>query len=178
MKSAASGLAAAAGPTILEATGKAGSKRPVVGTGDHTYEVIHDWGQLPKHIRYGNTHGVRVDSNGFVYVHHTVHATSESSDSMVVFDPDGKFVKSWGAEFKGGAHGLHIHREGGEEFLYLCDIQRNVVVKTTLQGIPVFTLGYPDQSDAYKVNADGAKPKYTPTNLAIGPSGDIYVGDG
>jgi hypothetical protein len=178
LKSAATGLVAAAGPTILGATDKAGSKRPIVGNGDHVYEVIHDWGQLPKHIRYGNTHGVRIDANGFVYIHHTVHATSESGDSMVVFDPQGKFVKSWGAEFKGGAHGLHIHREGSEEFLYLCDIQRNVVVKTTLQGKEVFTLGYPDQSDAYKPDPNGTKPKYTPTNLAIGPNGDIYVGDG
>lgn len=177
MEFAVSGMAAA-GPTILGATDKAGRRRPIVGSGEHTYEVIHDWGRLPKHLRYGNTHGVRISASGFVHVHHTVHATSESSDSMVVFDADGKFVKSWGAEFRGGAHGLHISREGSEEFLYFCDIQRNIVVKTTLEGKPVFTLGYPDQSDAYKPGADGARPKYTPTNLAIGPNGDIYVGDG
>ncbi|MEI9976438.1 MAG: hypothetical protein WDO73_32905 [Ignavibacteriota bacterium] len=53
---------------------------------------------------------------------------------MVVFDSQGKFVKSWGKEFKGGAHGLHTQREGSTEFLYLCDTKRGVVVKATLVG--------------------------------------------
>ena len=50
--------------------------------------------------------------------------------------------------------------------------------KATLNGESVFTLGYPDQSEAYKPGADGKKPKYSPTNLAIAPNGDLYVGDG
>ena len=160
-------------PLLLHAADKAGSKRPTVGSGDHTYEVIHDWGELPPAIKYGNTHGVVQDSNGFIYVHHTVHATSESSDSMVVFDRQGKFVKSWGKEFRGGAHGLHIQKEGRDEFLYLCDTKRAVVVKTTLRGEEVFSLGYPKESEPY---APGIK--YSPTNLAIAPNSDIYVGDG
>ena len=87
------------------------------------------------------------DSQGHIYVHHTVHATSESHDTMVVFDAKGKFVRSWGKDFKGGAHGLHIRKEGSTEFLYLCDTKRGVVVKTTLNGEEVFTLGYPEQSE-------------------------------
>ena len=125
---------AAAAPAILGAADKAGAKAPVLGAGEHTYEAIHDWGELPAGIRYGNTHGVVEDSEGRIYVHHTVHTTSESGDSMVVFDERGKFVKSWGKEFKGGAHGLHIRKEGGTEYLYLCDTLRGVVVKATLNG--------------------------------------------
>ena len=170
--------AAAIAPAILRADDKAGAKRPIVGSGDHTYEVFHDWGELPASIKYGNTHGVVEDSQGRIYVHHTVNATSESSDSMVVFDAKGKFIKSWGKEFKGGAHGLHIRKEGSTEFLYLCDTKRGLVVKTTLNGEEVFSFGYPDQSDAYKPGPDGKKPKYSPTNLAIAPNGDLYVGDG
>jgi hypothetical protein len=56
-------------------------------------------------IKYGDRHGVCEDSEGRIYVHHTVNAASESSDSMVVFDAQGKFIKSWGKDFKGGAHG-------------------------------------------------------------------------
>ena len=41
-------------------------------------------------IKWGNTHGVVEDSQGNIYVHHTVHATSESADSMVVFDQKGQ----------------------------------------------------------------------------------------
>lgn len=160
-------------PLILGAQDKAGSRKPVLGDGEHTYEVTHDWGELPAAIKYGNTHGVCEDSQGRIYVHHTVNEVSESSDSMVVFDAGGKFVKSWGREFKGGAHGLHIRKEGSTEFLYLCDTKRALVVKTTLDGEEVFTLGYPKESEAYKPGI-----KYSPTNLAIAPNGDIYVGDG
>jgi len=168
-----------AAPLILGAMDKSGSRKPVIGSGDHTYEVTHDWGELPSDIRYGNTHGVCVDSQGHVYIHHTSAATSEKADTMVVFDGKGKFVKSWGRRFTGGAHGLTIRREGTNEFLYLCDIQRGLVVKTTLDGEEVFALGYPREAEPYSGSGPDGKPlKYSPTNLAIAPNGDIYVGDG
>lgn len=168
-----------AGPLILGAMNKSGSRKPVLGTGDHTYEVTHDWGELPADIQYGNTHGVCEDSQGHIYIHHTVGSTSEKADSMVVFDSKGKFVKSWGREFKGGAHGLTIRREVSTEYLYLCDTQRGLVTKTTLDGEEVFTLGYPKEAEPYsKPGPDGKPLKYSPTNLAIAPNGDIYVGDG
>jgi hypothetical protein len=169
------GLAA---PLILGASNKSGSAKPILGEGDHKYEATHDWGVLPASIQYGNTHGVCEDSQGHIYVHHTVNASSESSDSMVVFDAHGKFVKSWGKDFKGGAHGLHILKEGKQEFLYLCDTKRGLVVKTTLGGEEVFTIGYPKESEQYKPGADGKPVKYSPTNLAVSPNGDLYVGDG
>ena len=53
---------------------------------------------------------------------------------MVIFDHKGRYVDSWGPDFMGGAHGLYIHKEGREEFLYLCDTKRAVVAKTTLKG--------------------------------------------
>jgi len=167
----AAGLAA---PAILRGQDKSGTKLPVIGSGEYTYEVHHDWGELPSKIKYGKTHGVCRDSQGHTYVHHTVHKTSQSPDAMVVFDEKGKFVKSWGAEYREGAHGLHIRKEGSTEFLYLCDIHRHVVEKTTLNGEVVFSIGYPDQSEAYSKS----KIPYTPTNLAVAPNGDLYVADG
>ncbi|MBZ5607585.1 MAG: hypothetical protein LAP38_04960 [Acidobacteriia bacterium] len=172
-------LTGLAAPLILNATNKSGSHKPILGEGDHKYEVTHDWGVLPPSIRYGNTHGVCEDSHGHIYIHHTVHATSESSDSMVVFDHKGKFVKSWGKEFKGGAHGLHILKENGHEFLYLCDTQRGVVVKATTNGEEVFSMGYPKEAEPYgRPGPDGKPIKYSPTNVAVAPNGDFYVGDG
>src|SRR6478672_9837679 len=142
--------AAVVAPVLLGATDKAGNKAPILGDGEHKYEALHDWGELPRTIRYGNTHGVCEDSQGHIYVHHTVNASSESLDTVVVFDQSGKFVRSWGRQFKGGAHGLSIRKEGNEEFLYLCDYQHGIVTKRTLNGEEVFTLGYPAESPAYK----------------------------
>jgi hypothetical protein len=170
--------AAAAAPAFLRATDKAGSKAPVLGQGDHQYEAIHDWGELPRTIKYGNTHGVCEDSQGNIYIHHTVNAASDSLDTMVVFDEKGKFVRSWGRQFKGGAHGLTLHKEGSEEFLYLCDYEHGIVTKRTLKGEEVFTLGYPAESESYKLKDKFSTVAYRPTNVAIAPNGDIYVGDG
>jgi hypothetical protein len=169
--------AAASAPAFLRATDKAGTKAPTLGQGEFQYEAVHDWGELPRTIKYGNTHGVCEDSQGHIYIHHTVYASSESLDTMVVFDAKGKFVRSWGRQFKGGAHGLTLRKEGSEEFLYLCDYEHGIVTKRTLKGEEVFTLGYPAESDAYKPKDQGAVP-YRPTNVAIAPNGDIYVGDG
>ena len=155
------------------------SNELVQGSGEHTYELIHDWGEAPSRIKYGNCHGVQVDEAGYIYVHHIVHETSESLDTMVVFDPDGRFVKSWGSEFAGGAHGLHLNKEGNVEFFYFCDIERSIVVKTTLDGEEVFTLGRPDESEVYARPGDsGEKIVWKPTNLAVAGNRDIYVGDG
>jgi hypothetical protein len=186
-----SALAAAPllGPILLGTEDKAGTKRPVLGTGANRYEAIHDWGELPARIKWGNTHGVVEDSQHNIYVHHTVHATSESADSMVVFDSQGKFVRSWGKEFKGVAHGLHIRKEGRDEFLYLTvnaanprqvpppDMQA-VVLKATPKGEIVWKIQGPPDIEAYKPGADGTPKRYNPTNVAIAPNGDIYVGDG
>ena len=163
---------------------------PVVGSGPHTYEAIHDWGTLPAHIKWGNTHAVVEDSQGHILVHHTVHATSDSADTVVVFDSKGKFVRSWGREFRGVAHGLHLRREGSEEFLYLTVNATNprlspqpgmqaVVIKSTLNGDIVWKIQGPPEVDAYtKPNADGTPKRYNPTNVAIAPNGDVFVGDG
>jgi hypothetical protein len=104
---------------ILHAQDKAGTKAPVLGSGEWTFEWIGDWGELPSDIKWGNTHNVAEDSQGNIYIHHTVYTDSEIPDSMVVFDHNGKFIRSWGKEYKGVAHGMWLQREGKEEFLYL-----------------------------------------------------------
>jgi len=176
-------------PLFLGAQNKSGSAKPVVGSGRHIYEITHDWGELPASIAYGNTHGVVEDSQGNIYIHHTVNKASESSDTMVVFDGKGKFVRSWGKEFRGVAHGLLIRKEGSTEFLYLTLTASNprmapqpdmqaTVIKATLRGEIVWKIEGPPAIDAYKPGADGAPKKYSPTNLAVAPNGDVYVADG
>ena len=93
---------------------------------------------------------------------------------MAVFDGKGKFITSWGAEYRGGAHGLHLAKEGQDEYLYLCDTKRSLVQKTDLNGKEVWRLGLPKGTDwLYE------KPgQYKPTNVAIAPNGDIFIGDG
>ena len=179
----------AASPILLGMQDKAGTKAPVLGAGQHRFEAIHDWGTLPPQIKWGNTHGVVEDSQGNIYVHHTVHATSDSADTVVVFDANGKFVRSWGKEYRGVAHGFKIRKEGSSEFLYLTVNAANpkmtpqpeaqaVVLKTTLAGEIVWKIDRPPDVEGYRPGPDGARKPYNPTNVAIAPNGDVYVGDG
>ena len=174
---------------ILNSQDKAGTKAPVLGEGQWKYEAIHDWGELPARLKWGNTHGVVEDSQHNIYVHHTVHRDSEGADTMVVFDSKGKFVRSWGKEFRGVAHGLWIRKEGRDEFLYLTVNAANpkmpiqpemaaVVVKATPKGEIVWKIQGPPDIPEYKAAADGPPKPYNPTNIAVAPNGDLYVGDG
>jgi hypothetical protein len=165
-------LAALALPQLLTSA-KGAERAPVMGSGAHTYEVNHDWPQLPEDLKFGNTHGIVADAQGRLIVAHTVHKSSQSGDAIAIFDADGKFVKSWGADMRGGAHGLTIRREGSEEFLYHCDNVKGFVRKTTLDGEVVWVLHCPFMSGVYK-----SAKEYKPSNLAIAPNGDIYVADG
>src|SRR5262249_19750832 len=110
--------AVCAAPTILNATDKAGSQKAVIGTGEYRYECNHNWGELPASIQWQTTHNVAVDSAGQVYITHQGYG-KDAMDTVVVFDPKGKFVRSFGKEWHKGGHGLDIRKEGGEEFIYL-----------------------------------------------------------
>ena len=154
------------------------SRLAVTGSGGHVYRVRHDWGNLPPRISYGNTHAVQVDADGLVYIHHTVHRSSQSDHAVVVFDLEGAFVDSWGSQFAGGAHGMQLVREGSEEFFYFCDVRRCIVQKTDLKGNVLLTLGFPMESPAYERNEARLTPSWKPTNLAVADNGDICVADG
>src|SRR5262245_66495258 len=113
-------------PAIVRAADKSGSRPAVIGTGEHTYECHHGWGELPSHLKWGETHGVTVDAAGFIYVkHNTGPSGKRHQDAIVVFDPTGKYVRSFGDEYSAFAklhtvgHGIDVRLEGGEEYLYL-----------------------------------------------------------
>lgn len=158
----------------VSAADKSGRRLPRVGHGEHTYEWVSDWLQPPPDLIWGDTHGVCQDSQGFIYVAHTVHPSSRRGESVVVFDPQGRFVRAFGEAFRTGAHGLDVRREPEGEFLYHCDNIRSVVVKTTLEGDIVWSHGYPMEAPAY-----AERPiRFRPTNVAFAPDGDLFVGDG
>jgi hypothetical protein len=170
---AAAAVAAPLAPTILGAANKSGSRNPILGEGEFQYEAIHNWGQLPSHVVWGETHGVAVDAAGLIYVKHRSH-TPQPMDAIVVFDAEGKFVRSFGKEYHGGGHGIDIRKDGGEEFLYLSDVTHNIVAKATLKGEPVWVKGRPAEPGVY----DDPQVKYSPTNVAFAPDGGFYIGDG
>lgn len=133
----------------------------------YAFEWVPGWTQLGD-VGLGNTHGCMVWSEaGHLYVN------TDSENAIFVFDRDGNVVKTWGKELRGGLHGMDIVKEGDQEFLYMCHLGRSEVLKTTLDGEVLWTLGYPATSGLYQ-NAG----QYKPTGVAVGPDGSIYVADG
>lgn len=144
------------------------AERLRIGNATHAYEVEQGWGKLPTGMEYGYTHGICVDAEDRVYIHHT------GKKSVIMFDRDGHYLTSWGDEFEGGAHGFYLHRDlNGKEHLYFADTKRALVVKTTLDGEVLLRIEPPHRPDLYD-----AERRYIPTDVCVGPNGDIYVSDG
>ncbi len=152
---------------ILLAAVAAAGEVVTVGSGAHVYEVLDGWAKLPVGVNLGYTHGIAVDRVG------NVHVFNESQHAVAVFAPDGTFVRSWGAELFPGAHGLTLVEEDGAEVLYLAVEAQHRVVKATLAGEILWSLGVPEEAKVY-ANADA----YRPTWVAVAPDGDFYVTDG
>ena len=141
-----------------------------LGEGAYRYECLNDWGKLPNSIHYGLTHGIAVDDAGFVHVLHTSRKDSPCKDCVVVFDRDGNFVRSWGEQFFGSAHGFDLIHEDGRELFYITDMKRGLF-KTTLDGKTIWHIERPPFYDEKSI-------KYIPTNVAVAPNGDVYFADG
>lgn len=167
-------VAASTGPIILGAEDKGGTKNPVLGVEGHKYEVTtHNWGELPNDYSWQTTHNVAFDSEGNVYITH--QGVGKQMDVVLVFDPKGKFVRSFGKEFHGGGHGIEIRKEGSDEFCYLSNTwtKELKLLKTDLKGKVVWQKGRPECKEY-----EDPKRAYNPTNICFTADGGFVVGDG
>lgn len=178
----AAGLASV--PTIL--TAKKTDSPLILGDGEHKYEVEHNWPQLPDKFVWQTTHDVAFDKAGNLYVIHEGHEDKPDHPAIFVFDPQGKYIRSFGKEFQGGGHGLEVHAEGNEEFLYVTGYQRlKKFAKLTLTGDTVWVRHAPMDSGIYAKgedthpNKEWGRNRFHPTNIAFCPQGTgFYVADG
>jgi sugar lactone lactonase YvrE len=132
-------------------------------------KYVHDptWGALPEGITdWAYVPAVAVDSQDRVYV------SQRGRPAVVVYSRSGELLATWGDQFAAGAHGLLLRQEADGEYLYFTDVARHCVVKTTLDGRELWTLGEPG-----KVGAWG-EPFNRPTSVTFTPDGDFYVSDG
>ena len=136
-----------------------------LGSGQFRYEVNEDWAKLPDGWSFNDVAAVAVDHKDRVYVF------NRGEHPMIVFDRDGKFLRSWGEGVFNRAHGLHI---GPDETLYCTDDGDHSVRKCTLDGKILLTIGIPGKPAPYM----SGEPFHRCTHTALSPRGDIYVSDG
>jgi hypothetical protein len=79
----------------------------------------------------------------------------------VVFDREGNFITEWGKGVLTDAHGFFI---SGDDYIYLPVREAHAVVKYTLDGRPMFTMGLWDKPS----DTGGIRP-YGTVQRAAGP---------
>jgi streptogramin lyase len=130
------------------------------------FSVVEGWGPLPEGWRYQEVAGAAVDKQDRVF------CFTRSEHPVIVFDRDGKFLRSWGEGVVRRAHGITID---ADDMVWLTDDLHHTVRKFTPEGKLLLTIGNPDSP----AELQGGKPFNRPTHVAICPkSGYLFVSDG
>lgn len=108
--------------------------------------------------------GSAVDKNGNILV------STDTPRGIIVFSPQGKFLRSFGPNL---IHGMEIREENGEEFVYGARPSGNEVIKLRLDGTKVWSIKYPAESGKC---AD--EKGFKPCAVTTGPDGSIFAADG
>jgi len=145
-----------------------GETKLAIGHGQFKYNPIQGWGILNAEKNPVNDcHEWAWDSKGRIML-----LTNETRNNVIIYDKSGKLLGVWGHEYP-GAHGFSISSENGEDFLFITDLNRHIVVKTSINGKVLMTFEYPRECKAYTKAED-----FLPTETTVGPTGDIYITDG
>jgi DNA-binding beta-propeller fold protein YncE len=145
----------------LVGSARSGGERLADGVAE--YRSVPDWARIPAGLTLGPVSAVATDAADQVYVCH------RGPRPVLVFDREGKFLRSWGDDVLKTPHGLRVDREG---HVWVTDIGFHQVMKFDATGKLLLSLGRkgeagdrPDQFDR-------------PTDVAVTPSGDFYISDG
>jgi len=152
-----------------------------VGTGKYTYVVQEDWAKLPDGWTMPAC-SVTVDSEDRVY------CFNRSPDHpVVIFDRDGRYLDSWGA---GLFKFPHTIRADEHDNLWIVDRDLGQMLYFTRSGTLLRTIGTrgyrsdtgldPAEggSNAWRKVTRGGGPFNLPTDIAVAPSGEMFMTDG
>jgi hypothetical protein len=157
-----------AGSIIITKDLFAKPKGPVYGHNGMQYRMDVKWGALnPAKHPVNDCHEMVEDKKDRIIL-----LTNETKNNVIVYTKSGKLLNTWGHQFP-GAHGLTLHNENGEDFLYITDITLHQVYKTTIDGKLLMTIDYPVETGVYK-----KKEEFVPTETTVLDNGDFYIADG
>lgn len=143
------------------------------------YRAGVSWGQLPAGRKWGSTASVTIAPDGAIWVVDrcgnsgsggaTCGGTSASVNPIFRFDTSGKLLKTFGAGMFVSPHKLSVEKDGN---LWVADNGGHQVFKLDQDGRILLTLGKKG------VAGPGLDEFDAPTDVALAPNGDIFVGDG
>jgi len=128
------------------------------------YDVDLNWPQRPDQVSpVGWVSGLAVDG------HDQVWLFKKGPDPIQVYASDGAFVRTWGQGLFDQPHQLRIDHDGN---IWVADFGLHVVQKFTPEGKLLQSLGVRGEAGEDETHFN------MPTDMAITPSGDIFVSDG
>ena len=120
---------------------------------------------MPEGWKFGRVSSVAVDASGNVYAFHR----GPKADPIVVFAPDGKYLRSWGMGLFGSPHGIRIDKQG---HVWTTDTVTHQLMEFTNEGQLLRSWGK-------KGVAGTTQDTFNrPTDVAFLPNGDFFVTDG
>jgi len=137
--------------------------------------VVEGWERLPDGFTHLDCVGVGVGRS------HEVFVLTRGQARVIVYDRDGRFLSAWGEGiFTERTHGLTV---APDETVYCVDEGAHCIYRFSPDGELLQTIGTPGMAaatgyDGSLASIVGGPPFNRPTNLAIAPSGELYVTDG
>ena len=156
-------VAAVLGSLTAAATAGPASDRAA----ESTYRLVDDWAELPPGYTWGTMSAVAIDSRGNIFGFQRDDPTSK----VVVFDAQGKYLKTWGEGAFPYAHGMRALRDG---YIWTTDRQAQQVLKFDGNGTLLFSLGQKNVAG----NMESTDAFNGASDVAMAENGDIFVSDG
>lgn len=150
----------------------------MVAQTQRSYKLVEGWEKIPPGYTHLDVVGIAVDPRDRVYI------LTRFEPRVMVYERDGTFVKSFAeGVFTPRTHGLAIDAAGA---LYCVDDGDHTVRKFSSGGQLLMTIGTPGKASDSGYDASvgipsivrGAPPFNRCTDIAIAPSGNLYVSDG
>jgi sugar lactone lactonase YvrE len=122
----------------------------------------------PAGTKMGAAASVAFDPKGHLLV------LTRGAQAFFEFDPNGKFIRSFGDGLFTRSHGLRIDQDGN---IWATDVGGHVVVKLNPQGQVLLTLGVKGEAGEWNEAAQSRRLNQ-PNDVVIARNGDIFVAQG
>jgi DNA-binding beta-propeller fold protein YncE len=135
---------------------------------DGTYKAVDNWAQLPNELKgdWGEVAGVDVDAKGNVYAF-----LREPTPRILVFDANGKFLRTMAQDAFDSPHSLHVLRDGN---VWLADRRLQQIFKYNTAGKLLWSAGQKGV-----IGDESSRTNFhNVADMVLAPNGDIFVADG
>jgi len=153
----------------------------VRGPGGRSYTVLEDWLQLPAEWTVCDVPGVTVGPDDRVYLLTRGNCPRSADHPVIVLEPDGTFVRSFGDGLFEFTHAIAFGVDG---LLYCTDVGGHRIQVFTPDGDHIRTIAGPvSPSDTgfttdFRTIVRAAGPFNQPTKMVTAANGDLFASDG